>query len=79
MFAKCSQLKATIACHIAEVLADLMYEIGKDALAKRNYEVAVRWLCRTYDTLGEQDIERLGPESSELRLSTMQNIGRVAT
>ncbi|KAF2848838.1 SPO22-domain-containing protein [Plenodomus tracheiphilus IPT5] len=74
MFKKCIQLKATLACNIAETLADLMYEIGKDALAKRNYEVAVRWLGRTYDTIGDQDMERLSPEMGELRLSTMQSI-----
>ncbi|KAI8934580.1 hypothetical protein NX059_008278 [Plenodomus lindquistii] len=74
MFAKCNQLKADLPCHLAEVLADLMYEIGRDALAKRNYEVSVRWMERTYDTIGERHVESLNPETGELRLSTMQSI-----
>lgn len=76
MFTKCKQLPRSPASSIAEVLADLTYEIGKDAMKKRNYEIAIRWLERTYDTLGEQDTERLSPEVGELRLSTMHNIGR---
>ncbi|KAF1852174.1 SPO22-domain-containing protein [Cucurbitaria berberidis CBS 394.84] len=74
MFAKCKQLAATLTPTMAESFADLLYEIGKDALTKRNYEVAVRWLERAHDVLGEQDLEMLSPEVSELRLCTMQSI-----
>lgn len=63
----------------AESLADLLYEIGKGALEKRNYEAASRWLERAYDVLGEQDLEMLSPEVGELRLSTMQSIGEFDT
>ena len=77
MFTKCKQLTlGPASSSIVEVLADLMYEIGKDALSKRRYEVAIRWLGRTYDTLGEKDLEMLDPEVGELRLSTMQGIGK---
>jgi hypothetical protein len=75
MFAKCKQLSTTLTPTSAEILADLLYEIGKDNLTKRNHEAATRWLERAYDTLGEQDMEMLSPEASELRLSTMHSIG----
>ncbi|KAI0588960.1 SPO22 domain-containing protein [Pyrenophora tritici-repentis] len=74
MFSKCKQLKTALTSAAAETLADLLYEIGKGALAKRSYEIACRWLERAYDVLGEQDLEMLSPEVGELRLSTMQSI-----
>ena len=75
MFSKCKQLMTALTSATAETLADLLYEIGKGALEKRNYEAASRWLERAYDVLGEQDLEMLSPEVGELRLSTMQSIG----
>jgi hypothetical protein len=77
MFTKCKQLTSALTPTTAETLADLLYEIGKDALTKRNYEVAARWLERAYDVLGEQDLDMLSPEVGELRLSAMQSIGSV--
>jgi hypothetical protein len=75
MFAKCKQLCTALTPTSAETLADLLYEIGKGNLTKRNYEAATRWLERAYDTLEDQDMEMLSPEASELRLSTMHSIG----
>ncbi|KAF2712150.1 SPO22-domain-containing protein [Pleomassaria siparia CBS 279.74] len=74
MFSKSKQLNCPIAPSTAETLADLLFEIGKDLLKKRNYELAVRWLERSYDAIGEQELEMLGPEAGELRLSIMQSI-----
>lgn len=75
MYAKCKQLNRALTPSSAENLADLLYEIGKDSLTKRAYEVAIRWLERAYDVLGEQEMDMLSPEASELRLSTMHSIG----
>jgi len=75
MFAKCKQLDRALTPSSAESLADLLYEIGKDNLTKRAYEVAIKWLERAHDVLGEQDMELLSPEAGELRLSTMHSIG----
>jgi hypothetical protein len=75
MFAKCKQFTDVLTASSAETLADLLYEIGKDSMTKRNFETATRWLERAYDMLGEQDMEFLSPEASELRLSTMHSIG----
>ncbi|KAF1916890.1 meiosis protein SPO22/ZIP4 like-domain-containing protein [Ampelomyces quisqualis] len=73
MFTKCKQLTDALSPNTAETLADLLYEVGKDHLTKRNYEVAVRWLERAYEALGEQDMALLSSAAGELRLSTMQN------
>jgi hypothetical protein len=75
MYAKCKKLTDALTPTLAETLADLLYEIGKDNFKKRSYETAIRWLERAYDTLAEQDMELLSPEASELRLSTMHSIG----
>lgn len=75
MFLKCKELKDALHPGTAETLADLLYEIGKDSLNKRNYEAASRWLERAYDTLEEQEMELLSPEAGELRLCTMHGIG----
>jgi hypothetical protein len=75
MFAKCKQLVNASTPATAESIADLLYEIGKDSLTKRNYELAVRWLERAHDVLGEKDMELLSTEAGELRLSTMHGIG----
>jgi hypothetical protein len=77
MFTKCKQLTGTLTLtpSTAETLADLFYEIGKDKLNNRSHEAAIIWLERAYDTLGGQEMELLSPEATELRLSTMHNIG----
>ncbi|KAJ9649388.1 sporulation-specific protein 22 [Coniosporium tulheliwenetii] len=58
----------------AESLADILYEIGKDLLRKKQLESAVRWLGRSLDVLGEQDLEKLSPDAGELRLSIMHGL-----
>lgn len=75
MFTKCKQLTSALTPSTAETLADLLYEVGKDHLSKRNYEMAIRWLERAYEALEEQDLELLSPAAGELRLSTMHNTG----
>jgi tetratricopeptide (TPR) repeat protein len=75
MFMKCKNLGKGFNPTTTEQLADLLYEIGKAALVKRDYEVAVRWLERAHDVLEEQGLDMLSPEIGELRLSIMQSIG----
>jgi hypothetical protein len=59
----------------AESLADLLYEIGKDQAKHGRHDLAVKWLERAYDVLGDQDLERLSADAGELRLSIMQSMG----
>ncbi|KAI5375420.1 hypothetical protein J4E82_005842 [Alternaria postmessia] len=74
MFRKCKEFGKSFNATTTEQLADLLYEIGKAALAKRDYEIAARWLERAFDVLGEQDLDMLSPEIGELRLSIMQSL-----
>jgi hypothetical protein len=76
MYAKCTQLGTNLYSDTAESVADLLYEIGKQALTKCNYEAAVRWLERSYVMLGEQNIGMLSPEAGELRLCVLQGLGK---
>lgn len=75
LWTKSRQLDCAPNASTIENIADLLYEMGKDLLGKRNYELAVKWLERAYDVLGERNLEDLGPEIGELRLSIMHNIG----
>lgn len=75
MFAKYKGLSQSCTASLAEDVADLIYEMGRDFLGKRDYEAAVLWLERAYDILGEHDLEALSAEAGELRLSIMQSIG----
>ena len=76
MYAKCTQIGTNLYPDAAESVADLLYEIGKQALTKRNYEAATKWLGRSYVVLGEEDIGILSPEANELRLCVLQGLGR---
>lgn len=75
MFVKSRQLGITPNPETAESISDLYYEIGKQALAKTDYEVAARWLQRSCDTLGEQELGMLSTEAGELRLCILQGLG----
>ncbi|KAL5459232.1 hypothetical protein PMIN06_002899 [Paraphaeosphaeria minitans] len=74
MFMKCNQLSRCLTASLAESIADLLYEMGKDLLSKNDYEATTRWLERAYDILGEQSLEMLSAEAGELKLSIMQSI-----
>jgi hypothetical protein len=75
MFTKCKQLSRFLTASLAESVADLLYEMGKDLLSKCDYDATTRWLERAYDILGEQSLEMLSAEAGELKLSIMQSIG----
>ncbi|KAH7122269.1 meiosis protein SPO22/ZIP4 like-domain-containing protein [Dendryphion nanum] len=74
MFTKIKKMHSSIEPSTAEKLADMIYEMGKDALSKQTYELAVRWLERAHDFLGEHDIESQSIEARELRQIIMQTL-----
>ncbi|KAL9084962.1 MAG: hypothetical protein Q9165_007828 [Trypethelium subeluteriae] len=76
MFEKTARLQRHADPETAERLADVLYEMGKDLLGKKQIELAVRWLERAYDILAEQDLERLSSDAGELRLCIMQSLAR---
>ena len=56
----------------AENLADVLYEVGKDLTAKKDYQMGAKWLQRARDTLSNQSLEALSREAVELRLAIIQ-------
>jgi hypothetical protein len=57
----------------AESLADLLYEMGRELLDKKDYELSSKWLGRAYQVLAGQELEMLSSDASELRLSIIQS------
>ncbi|KAI9739411.1 MAG: hypothetical protein M1818_005099 [Claussenomyces sp. TS43310] len=57
----------------AESLADVLFEMGRGQLAKKQYGLAVKWIERSYDILLSQELEKLSPDANELRISIMQS------
>lgn len=76
MYSKSSIAPDGLGPAMAETLADLLYEMGKEMLEKKQYELAVRWLERAYDTVAEQDLERMSADAGELRLCIMSSLVR---
>jgi hypothetical protein len=59
----------------AESLADLLLEIGNDLVQKRQLEIGVKWLERSYDALAQCDLDQLSRDAGELKLSITQSLG----
>ena len=75
MYSKASPYLEEVDPSTAEDVADLLYEIGRDLLNKREHEMAVKWLERCYDALCSQSLERLSRDASDLRLSALHDLG----
>ncbi|KAF8863587.1 SPO22-domain-containing protein [Acephala macrosclerotiorum] len=60
--------------YTAESLADVLYEMGKDLLGRKEYQLASKWLERAYDALNLQELDKLSTDASELRVSIVQSL-----
>jgi Meiosis protein SPO22/ZIP4 like len=56
----------------AESVADLLFEMGRELLGKKHYEMAAKWLERAYSVINGQELDRLSADASELRTSIIQ-------
>ncbi|RFU28018.1 hypothetical protein B7463_g8334, partial [Scytalidium lignicola] len=74
MFKKSASYKRILDPDTAESLADTLYEIGKDLLIKKQYQLAAKWLDRALDIFNSQELDRLSIDSSELRISVIQSL-----
>jgi len=68
--------KATNAYHLFDASAlkkfgTLLYEIGKDLSAKKQHDIATKWLGRAYDVLSEQILEHLDDDATELKMAIL--------
>lgn len=73
MFNKSMSSRQLFDSNTAESLADVLYEMGKDLLHKKQYELAAKWLERAVDVLAGQELDRLSRDASELRMSILES------
>ena len=59
---------------LAEDLADLLFEIGKDLIARSNFGAAVQWLEKAHDLLISHNLECLSSDVGELQLAIMHSL-----
>ncbi|KAL5345161.1 sporulation-specific protein 22 [Pseudogymnoascus australis] len=57
---------------IAESLADLLYEMGKDFFKKKQPELADKWLERASNIITAQEIDKLSTDATNLQTSIIQ-------
>lgn len=73
MFNKSLSSKQLFDPNTAESMADVLDEMGKDLLRKRQYEMATKWLDRALELLASQELDRLSMDASELRISIIES------
>ena len=56
---------------MAEALADLFFEIGKDQSKRKHREEAIKWLTKAHDVIVSQDINTLSSDAGELQVAIM--------
>lgn len=74
MFNKSMISKHFFDASTAESLADILFEVGRDLLNKKQYTMAIKWLDRSHTLLAEQELDRLSMDASELRLSIAESL-----
>lgn len=73
MFSKANIANDTLDPTSGEELADSLFEMGKDLLSGRQFELAARWLERALDVLDGIELEQLSQDASDLRLSIVHS------
>lgn len=74
MFKKSLSHRRDLNPDTAESLADILFEIGKDLLIKKQYQQAAKWLDRALDIFNGQELNKLSIDASELRISVIQSL-----
>ena len=74
MFNKCISSRQMFDPLTAESLADVLYEIGKDLLRRKQHQIAAKWLERALEFLTAQELDRLSIDASELKISILESV-----
>lgn len=72
MYTKASLSERLLDPSTAESLADLLFEMGRELLGRKQFDLAVKWLDRAFAVLNNQELDRLSSDTSELRTSIIQ-------
>lgn len=62
---------------VAEDMVDLFFQIGRNLLSSGSHDMAVLWLKRASQLLGNQDIECLSSDAGQLRLNLLHTSGKL--
>ena len=73
MYTKASLSDRQLDPNTTENLADLLFEMGRELLKKKQFALAVKWLDRAYEVLSSQALDKLSIDASELRTSIIQS------
>lgn len=60
---------------VAERLAELLYDIGRGLVEKKEYDSAIKWLTRGFDILSQPILEQCGQDVRELRFCIVHGLG----
>lgn len=77
LLARLSPEKSVIEPTVAESLADILLEIGRDQAAKQQYTLAIHWLEKAHDVLSSQTPESLSNGAGEIRSCILHTMIRV--
>jgi hypothetical protein len=72
MYGKASLSERCLDPDTAESLADLLFEMGRELLGKKQFHLSVKWLDRAFAVLSSQELDKLSTDASELRTSIIQ-------
>ncbi len=73
MYTKASLSERLLDPSTAESLGDLLFEMGRELLGEKKFDLAVKWLDRAFTVLNGQELDRLSSDASELRTSIIQS------
>ncbi|WEW57165.1 sporulation-specific protein 22 [Emydomyces testavorans] len=62
---------------LTERLSDLLFDIGKNLMDRKEYADAEKWLQRALDALSQEPLDMLTPDARELRLCILYGLVRV--
>ncbi|KAH0557131.1 hypothetical protein GP486_005081 [Trichoglossum hirsutum] len=79
MFSKASFDNKDLEPRTAENIADTLYEIGRDLLKDKQYELSAKWLERSHGILARQDLEKLSENAGEFAVAYLENLPLVLT
>ena len=76
MLGKVGATADTLTPILAEQLAEILFEIGKDQFKQHCYVEAVYWFERSHNTFLNQDVGAMSCDASDLKVSTVQSLIR---
>ncbi|POS85724.1 hypothetical protein EPUL_000909 [Erysiphe pulchra] len=72
MYHKSTNPEYRLDASTTENLADVLFEMAKELLNKRQYEISIKWSRRAFDIINSWQLDELSNDASELRISIMQ-------